>query len=256
MHLLDIRLHLFGIVVALSVVLVIAQQTCRFLFRRIRAQKRKQALMAAAQAIGFTFQGDDWNHQPEEHQLGTALFSEGRSRRFNNIMIGTAAGLKTSIFDYSYITTGSQNTPKHTQTVAAFSGNLCLPLFVLAPKGFADRIVDAVSHQNVDFESHPDFAGRYVLHATPPVLFPHAPTPQDEDNKIKIRELFSPALLTFLQALPPQTFEWNIEGCGATLILYRAGRITLPDGLRSFLDETGSIARTFFSLCGLKKPTA
>lgn len=256
MHGLDIRLHLFEIVVALAVVLVTAQQTCIFLFRRLRAQKRKQALMAAAQAIGFTFQGDDWNHQPEEHRLGTALFSEGRSRRFNNIMIGTAAGLKTSIFDYSYITTASRSTPKHTQTVAAFSGNLCLPFFVLAPKGFADRIVDAVSHQNVDFESHPDFARRYVLHGTPPLLFPPVPTAHEGDNKIKIRKFFSPDLLTFLQELPPERYGWRVEGCGAMLILYRSDRISLPDGVRSFLDETSSIARTFFSLCGLKKPTA
>ena len=42
----------------------------------------------------------------------------------------------------------------------------------------------------------------------------------------------------------------------AMLILYRSDRISLPDGVRSFLDETSSIARTFFSFCGLKKPTA
>jgi len=255
MHGLDIRLHLFGIVVALAVVLVIAKETCKFVFRRIRARKRTQALTTAAQAIGFTFQGGDWNHLPEEHQLGTALFSEGRSRRFSNMMTGTAAGLKTSIFDYSYITASSQNTTKHSQTVAAFSGNLCLPLFVLAPKGFTDRIVDAVSHQNVAFESHPDFARRYVLHGTPPLLFPPVPTAHEEDNKIKIRELFSPALLTFLQELPPERHGWRIEGCGAMLILYRSDIISLPDGLRSFLDENSSIARTFLSLCGLKKPT-
>jgi hypothetical protein len=248
-------LRLFGLFFALLFVLAIAQQTCMFVFRRIRARKRTQALTTAAQAIGFTFQGDDWNHLPEHDQLLTTLFSQGRSGRFDNIMTGTAVGLKTSIFDYSYISHGSKPT-RYIQTVAAFSQNLCLPVFAMAPKGFAERIVNAISHQNIDFESHPDFSRRYVLYETPPVVFSSTPIAHEENHKIKIRELFCPALLTFLQELPPERYGWRIEGCGAMLILYRSARITLPDGLRSFLDETSSIARTFFSLCGLRKPAA
>jgi hypothetical protein len=56
--------------------------------------------------------------------------------------------------------------------------------------------------------------------------------------------------------LPREGYGWHIEGCGAMLILYRSDIISLPDGLRSFLDENSSIARAFFSLCGLTKPTA
>jgi hypothetical protein len=166
-------------------------------------------------------------------------------------MTGTHAGLKTSILDYSYF----QDKSRVTQTVAAYSQNLRLPFFEMHPKDFLDRGADHLFHQNISFKSHPDFSRRYLLLGIPPVLFSSAPTAQAEDNKNGIQELFSPALLSFLQELSPKN-KWHIEGAGSMLVLYRNGATVGADEVRSFLDETSSIARAFFSLGGLKKPTA
>jgi hypothetical protein len=54
-------------------------------------------------------------------------------------------------------------------------------------------------------------------------------------------------LLSRLESLDPQK-KWRDEGWGDTLILYRAGKRVDPSELRSFLDEAGSLAGSFFSL--------
>jgi hypothetical protein len=212
--------------------------------RPIRARKRTKALTTVAQEIGFTVRGDDWlkvgnrNQQPEANQMGTALFLDGTDRRFNNIMTGTAVGCKASLFDYSY----SPLKGRIAQTVAAYSQERCLPFFQLRPKNSLDRAADALFHQDIDFNSHPEFSRRYVLWGPPANRRGGA----EEDN---VRALFSPALLTFLQELP-RNDKWHIEGSDSTLVLYRQGAILRADKYRSFLDETSSIARTFFNLCG------
>ena len=209
------------------------------IFTKIQAQKRTQALQGVAQEIGFTFKGDVWNNQPNAHQFGTPVFGRGRRRLFNNVMVGTSAGLETSLLDYSYTVGSGKSSHTYTQTVAAYSQELWLPLFELRPEGFLDRIGDAFTHKDIDFESHPNFSRRYLL------LGPAEQT---------IRELFSPALLTFLEALPPDE-KWHIEGCVTNLIIYRCDVTVGSEEFRSFLERTSSIAKTFFSApAGLSKP--
>jgi hypothetical protein len=210
-----------------------------YAFGKVQAKKRTQALQMVAQEIGFTFKGDAWNNQPSNQQFGTSLFGRGRRRLFNNVMVGNSASVETSLFDYSYTTSSGKSSHTHTQTVAAYSQELWLPLFELRPEGFLDRIGDAFVHSDIDFESHPEFSQRFLL---------RGPSVQT------IRELFSPALLTFLETLPPEE-KWHIEGCVTNLIIYRADTKVAPEGYRSFLERTSSIARMFFSApAGLSKP--
>jgi hypothetical protein len=188
---------------------------------------------------GFTFEEDDWSDRAQSPQLGTVLFERGGGGRFKNILTGTASGFKTSLFDYSYTVGGSKSSRTYTQTVAAFSQDRRLPRFEMRPEGFVDRIADAVVHKDIDFESHPEFSRRYLLRGSEPE---------------KVRELFTPALLTLLEGVPSEE-KWHIEGADSTLILYRSDVTVSAERTRAFLDETSSIARTFFSSCGLEKPS-
>ena len=218
-----------GFMTAVIIVVIVLSQ--------IRAQKRTEALTAFAQEIGFAFKGDLWNHQPKAHQMGTALFGRGSGRRFSNVMTGTDSGLETSLFDYSYIISTGKSSSTITQTVAAYSSDLSLPLFEMRPEGFFDRVGDALVHSDIDFESNPDFSQKYLLRG-----------PSEEG----IRRLFSPELLTFLENLPLDK-KWHIEGCDTNLIIYRSLTVSV-EGLHSFLEQTSTIARTFFnSSAGLSK---
>jgi hypothetical protein len=208
-------------------------------FKSMQGKNRTQALQVLAQQIGFTFKGEVWNNQPKNHRFGTPLFGKGRSPVFENVMVGTSAGLETSLFDYSYTVSSGKSSRTYTQTVAAYSQELWLPEFELRPEGFLDRIGEAFVHNDIDFESHPNFSQRFLLRG------------REVDT---IRELFSPALLTFLENLPADE-EWHIEGRVNNLVLYRSDETMATEGFRSFLERTSSIAKIFFSApAGLSKP--
>jgi hypothetical protein len=201
----------------------------------VQARKRTAALQAVAEEIGFTFEGDRTTPALAA-QLKTALFKRGSAGRPTNVMTGTASGFKMSLFDYSYTISTGKSSNTITQTVATYSQDQSLPLFEMRPEGFFDRVGDLFVHKDIDFDSHPDFSRRYLLRGA------------DED---KMRSLFTPALLTFLEGL---LAAWHIEGAGPTLILYRNGVTVGADELRSFLEGTSSIAKTFFRSAGLNTP--
>jgi hypothetical protein len=221
-------LVLSGIMVAVMAALIV--------YGFAQARQRTTDLQAAAQEIGFTFEGD-WTNPTLAGQLKTALFKRGGAGRPTNVMTGTSAGFKAGLFDYSYTISTGKSSSTITQTVAAYSQDRSLPLFEMRPEGFLDRVGDAFVHADIDFDSHPEFSRRYLLRGPEP----------DE-----IRSLFTPALLTFLERLCPED-KWHIEGGGVTLILYRTGVTLEAAALRSFLNETSSIAGTFFSCCGARK---
>jgi hypothetical protein len=216
------------------VLLVACVAMAVWILSSIRAKKRTQALQEVAQQIGFNFADRDQSGTP---QVGTALFSKGSSRRFRNIMNGSFAGFQTSLFDYSYTTSNGKNSSTWTQTVAVFKQETQMPLFELRPEGFLDRVGEVFVHRDIDFDSHPEFSRRYLLRGA------------DEQA---VRELFTPALRTFFEALPAER-KWHIEGGQGTLFLYRSAATVKPEDIRPFLDETSSIAQTFFASGGLKR---
>jgi hypothetical protein len=149
-------------------------------------------------------------------------------------MTRASGGLQVSLFDYTY----AVGKATATQILAAFTQDLPLPPFALRPENFLDRIGDALQHNDIDFDSNPEFSRRYLL-CSP-----------DEANT---RRLFTPSLLAYLGQI--QT-NWNIEATGPTLILYRGAMLANPSDLPAFLDETSRIARTFFASEGLREPMA
>jgi hypothetical protein len=197
------------------------------------ARKRTRDLTEVAQQIGFRFLGNTWSGPPLSASHKTSLLQRSRGK-FSNVMTGSAGGLQIGLFDYTYPAGKSSVT----QTVAAFSQDQQLPPFGLRPENVFDRMGDAIVHNDIDFDSNPEFSKRYLLRSP------------DEANT---RKLFTPSLLTYLEQF--QT-KWYIEGTGTTLLVYRSGRPVSPFDMPAFLEETSRIARTFFASDGLRKPVA
>jgi hypothetical protein len=197
------------------------------------ARKRTRELTEVAQRIGFRFVGKIW--------AGPSLSSHPRisllqrtSGSFSNVMIGVSSGIQISLFDYTY----RMGKSTVSQTMATFSQDQQLPPFALRPENFLDRIGDAIVHNDIDFDSNPEFSKRYLLKSP---------------DEAGTRRIFTPSLLTQLEQF--QT-NWCVEATGPTLIVYHGGRLVSPSDLPAFSEETSRIARTFFSSEGLRKPVA
>jgi hypothetical protein len=197
------------------------------------AKKRTRELTAAAQQIGFRFVGKHWSGPALLSKPKISLLQRTRGR-FSNVMTGSSGRLEISLFDYTY----PMGKSSVTQTVAAFSQDQPLTSFALRPENFLDRIGDAIVHNDIDFDSNPEFSKRYLLKSP---------------DEAATRRLFTPSLLTYLEQF--QT-NWHIEGTGPTLMVYRGGKSASPSDLPAFLEETSRIARTFFASEGLRKPVA
>jgi|SRR5580658_530607 hypothetical protein len=225
------NVRLYFIVGFFAVVIIV------MLIGQIQAKRRTKALITLAPAIGFSFEGDNWTDSSRAPRLQTPLFDRGRGQKFRNIMTGQFAGFDTSLFDYWYTTGGGKNSHTWTQTVVAFTQDVWLPVFELRPEGVLDRVADAFTHKDINFDSHPGFSHRYLLRG-----------PEGD----RVRELFAPPLLTFLEGLPKEE-KWHMEGDGHTLILYRSNVIVSAEEIQRLLDHTSSMARTFFGSCGRAK---
>ena len=220
------------------IIAVLAISTALSIFSSIQQKKRIAALTALAPILGFNFEGENWSNPTRAPRLQTALFDRGRDQRFKNIMSGNFAGMSTSVFDYFYTTGGGRSSQTWSQTVVAFSIDSSLPSFELRPESFIDRIGDAFTHKDIDFPSNPEFSHRYLLRGP---------------EEIKICELFTPALLAFLEQMPADKI-WHIEAESYTFLLYRSGVLVAPEAIRGFLEETSSVTKTFLSCCDLKNP--
>lgn len=219
-------LVLLGFLVAVMVATVV------YGFRQAQRQTRKRTedLQAVALQIGFTFQGEDWSQLPK---LDTKLFSQGSYREFQNIMTGEWSGLKVNLFDYSYLVSSGKSSCTYTQTVAVFTQERWLPLFELRPEGFFDKVGDVFTHEDIDFDSNPEFSRRYLLRG---------------EVSEKVRALFTPALVAYFEELAPE--EWHVEGNGGALVIYHAAVKVGPEEIVSFRERTSVMAQTFLKSCG------
>jgi hypothetical protein len=201
------------------------------------ARKRTQALTTVALEIGFVFAGESWKNVPQAPLLQTALFNKGRAKYFQNIMTGSVDRLHASVFDYSYTVGWGRYSRVYNQTVAAYRKNdAALPSFSLYPQGLVHKIWEAMVHKDVAFHSQLDFFRRYYVRSL---------------EKERVNILFTPALLTFLEGFDKKK-KWRVEGLSDTLIIYRSGKKSKPEDVRSFLEGTSSLASQFFNLGNCK----
>lgn len=181
-------------------------------------RKRTQGMMAVAQRLGLGFfPKASTDVLPSPRQL--PLLSQGHARRVKNLMQGEAQGKAVSIFDYQYTRGYGKNSHTYRQTVAMFrSPEMSLPGFALRPEGFFHKLGSAFGYQDIDFERHPVFSGRYLLKGDP------------EDA---VRAVFDEPVLAYYEARP----GLSTEGEGDCLIYYRASKKVAPERIEDFLGE-------------------
>ncbi len=195
------------------------------------SRKRTAELARIATQMGFQFLGNTWRGPMLPDQPRLCLIQRGHGK-FRNAMLGTVGGNQVSLFDYTF----PMGKGTMTFTLVAFSHDLQLPPFELRSENVFDRIGEAFVHQDVDFDSHPEFSQRYLLRSP------------DEPG---IRQLFTPSLLTYFEQIPNDK-KLHAEAIGQILILYRSVGPLRPADIRPCLDEASSIARTIFGAAGLK----
>lgn len=79
---------------------------------------------------------------------------------------------------------------------------LSMPEFELRPKGAVQKLIDPFVHKTIKVDTHPQFSQRYEL------LSP---------DKAKIRQMFAPALVSFLESLDQDwNWRWRLEGLADT----------------------------------------
>ncbi len=223
MHTAPIPLLMFGLFTAFVVSLII--------WGMRYARKRTAEFSQIAQQMGLQFQGDTWLGPMLPSQPSICLIQRAHGK-FSNAMRGSIAGFTVSLFDYTFPVGKSSET----YTLVTFSQDLDLPPFELRAENFFDRIGDAFVHNDIDFDSHPEFSRRYLLRSP---------------NETGTRQIFTPSLLTYFEQIPSEK-KWHVEAFGTTLILYRTNGPLRPADIQPFLDETSSIARTILSSAGVK----
>jgi hypothetical protein len=196
-----------------------------------QARQRTKDLIAIAQRMGFTFLGNDWHGPVLSQNYKSSLLQRTRGR-FSNVMIGQTSGLQVSVFDYTY----GNGKSSVSLTLTCFSLNGDLPAFQLRPESIFDKIGDAITHTDIDFDSHPEFSRRYHLRA---------------EDETRIRVLFSPTLVTYFEQIPPDR-KWAVEASGPSLIIYRHRWPAKAEEVSPLLDEASAIARTIFDSAGIK----
>ncbi len=202
-----------------------------------RNKNRSQQMETEAQLLGFTF--SHWSGALSASEIAAPFFIKA-SAGFKNVMTGNYAGMDVEIFDYSHSTGSAQNTSVTLQTVAVYTHNVDFPVFALGPGGLAGKILAAVGHQNVEVTSDKEFLHHYSV--------------RGEDRE-KIKGLFSEPLISFVKQLNSKK-PWQIEGSGNKLVVYRYSSEIKPAALKDFLQETSSIAQSFFAAAAANKPGA
>jgi len=167
------------------------------------------------------------------------LFSQGHSRKIENVLRREIHDIAVTLFEYRYRTNSGKHTRTHHQTVLLFeTQRLQLPLFNLRPEGMFHRIAKRFGYQDISFGDHPVFSESYLLRG---------------HEEAQIRELFTEEVLNYYS----RHDDLCTEGDGQRLVFYRRGQMVEPGWLEGFLEQgldvldlfsgTGSITYEFAS---------
>ncbi len=186
-------------------------------------KKRTREFAEMAQQIGFAFLGETWRGPALSAADKTCIVQRTRGG-FRNVMTGPFGGLDVTVFDYVY----QAGKSTMTLTLAAFAHDRQLPPFELRSENLVDKINEAFAHNDIDFDSNPQFSKRYFLRSP------------DEQGS---RRLFTPGLLAYFEQIPPDK-QWHIESSARSLIVYRYRQVRNAAEIPDFLNEASAIART------------
>ncbi len=189
----------FLIVIGAAIILVLL---VRYLKEKER-KKRIESLKEIADSIGFTFiskVGSGFLDKIRDFYLYTR---EGSNPEVKNLMTGRKNGFQVSVFDYHYTIGDQKVSTRYGQSILLIeSRGLDLPLFILRPESFLDKIGSLFGGQDIDFQSNPKFSDHYLLRG------------EDEG---RIRETFSEVVISYYG----QNHGMYTEGNSDRLIFFR-----------------------------------
>ncbi len=217
-------IRLFEILIGVWFVVSIA-------FSIMRSLTRNRNMENEARSLGFMFTA--WIGPESTPKITTPYLMNG-SGAYKNVLSGSYDGFEVQVFDYAHTSGGTSNSTTRVQTVAVYKKNVSLPAFAIGPGGLAAKIIDALEHQNVELNVDQEFSRRYSVRGP---------------DKERVRALFTDGLVSFLKGLE-RSKSWQIEGAGNALVIYRYARRVKPSDLRGFLQDTSSIAQSFFACAG------
>lgn len=212
--------------VLLIIVLVFGLLTLIIVLAIRGEKKRTEAFEKVAADLGLPFhpKGDA---ALLERLQGFHLFSQGRSKKMQNLLYGQIEGGEVALFGHRYTTGSGKNSQVHNQNVAYFrSPSLDLPRFALRPEHIFHKIGGVLGYQDIDFDSHERFSKAYLLRG---------------DDEAAIRETFTDSVLSFYECQK----GISTEAGGDQLIFYRAGKRIKPEEVVSFLEEASSAFKLF-----------
>jgi hypothetical protein len=209
---------LVTVLIILIPVLLIALVVWLFIRARRLAEERRLMLKQTAQMMGWTYLPfAELSMIP--NLASYYLFSQGHSKKIENMMYGEIDGGRAAVFDYYYVTGSGKNRSTHNQTVVYFqSRQLQLPLFSLRPENVFHKVFGALGYQDIDFAQRPDFSKRYLLRG------------QDEQN---IRQVFSDRVLAFFETNPQRI---STDAGADQLFFYQENVPVAPQNVRQFVE--------------------
>jgi hypothetical protein len=193
-------------------------------------KKRTEAMGRAAEELDFEFlpQGD--NHYTIGELQRFTLCAQGHSKRLYNLMRGVANDLEVALFDYDYTIGAGKRQQTVSQTVVCFRlGRANLPAFSLKPQTFLHKAGQWFGYQDINFESHPKFSGKYLLRGA---------------DEAAIRELFTDDVLSWYEGAGNNLCT---EGSRDLLLFHRQGKRIDPKDVRGLLEDG-------FAVLGLFQP--
>lgn len=202
------------------------------------AAKRKEALQALAQEMGFTYRAEPH----EDLSLPFKPFEDFGNdypKHFTNILEGTFDDVNWLVFDYQYKTpgTGRHSGTTHRSTVfCAFAGGFSFPNFAMGPECFLVGWIEAFGvMKDIDFEGYPNFSDKFCL------------VGKDEQA---IRSFFKPEILGFFESYfdKPEDIP-KIEANDDRMIFTGMGNAVLdyvrPEKIQDCLRKASPVVKKF-----------
>jgi hypothetical protein len=180
--------------------------------------QRIEQMRFVGERMGFSY----WpvaDHDLQERLGPFHLFSQGHSRKVQNVLRREIHDIAVTLFEFRYRTNSGKHTRTHHQTVLLFeTERLQLPLFTLRPEGMFHRIAKRFGYQDINFGDHPVFSENYLLRG---------------HQEAQIRDLFAEEVLNYYS----RHDDLCTEGDGQRLVFYRRSQMVEPGWLEGFLEQ-------------------
>lgn len=211
-----------GVVVIIALAIVLSVRAAR---------KRREGLAETAALMGYSYEESDDSFPSRYQQF--EIFTKGHAKRATNIMKGKTLQAEACVLDYRYTTGGGKNSSTHYQTVCMLrSPDLKLPRFELRRElGFVDRIVEAFTGQDIDFEEDPEFSKKIALRG---------------ESVDAVRRLFRPEVRAHFLRYAVGYFQF--EGRDNTLLV-DCSRLVKPAEVRDLLVELSETVGVLKEAC-------